>query len=319
MDAHLPTGDRVNATLFPISNEGNTITIRRFARDPWTIVDFIKLGTITSEMAAFIWTCVQYEMNIMVVGGTASGKTSLLNTICALIPPSNRTLTIEDTRELSLPSYMRWNWVGLLTRSQNEEGKGGVEMLDLMVSSLRMRPDRIIVGEIRKSREAEVLFEAMHTGHAVYSTIHADTGAQMLRRLQNLPFNMPPSELSALNLIIVQYRDRRKGIRRTYEISEVVSSGDLLSLNPIYRWKARTDEFVSAKEPLRIMEELNLHTGMSPDEIKKDVDQKKAVLDWMVKRDIRSIEQVGQVMSIYYKRPEDVLKAARKNLPMDKL
>ncbi|RLG19966.1 CpaF family protein [Candidatus Micrarchaeota archaeon] len=319
MDAHLPTGDRVNATLFPISNEGNTITIRRFARDPWTVVDFIKLHTLTSEMAAFIWTCVQYEMNLIVVGGTASGKTSLLNSICALIPPSNRTITIEDTRELNLPSYMKWNWVCLLTRSANEEGKGEVGMLDLMVSSLRMRPDRIIVGEIRKRREAEVLFEAMHTGHAVYSTIHADTGAQMLRRLQNLPFDMPPSELSALNLIIVQHRDRREGIRRTYEISEVVSSGELLSLNPIYRWKARGDEFTRVKDPLRIMEELNLHTGMSPDDIKKDVAEKKKILDWMVKKDIRSIEDVGKVMNVYYKRPKDVLKAARKNLPLSKL
>ncbi|MDO8339585.1 MAG: type II/IV secretion system ATPase subunit, partial [Candidatus Burarchaeum sp.] len=266
MDAHLPSGDRVNATLFPLTTEGNTITIRRFARDPWTIIDFIKLGTLTSEMAAFIWTCVQYEMNIIVVGGTASGKTSLLNTLCALIPPSNRTITIEDTRELNFPSYMKWNWVGMLTRNPNPEGKGEIDMLDLMVSALRMRPDRIIVGEIRKKREAEVLFEAMHTGHAVYSTIHADTGAQMLRRLQNLPFDMPSSELSSLNLLLVQYRDRRKGIRRTYEVSEVVYTSDMLALNTIYKWKPRNDEFNKVREPLRIMEELNLHTGMSPEE-----------------------------------------------------
>jgi flagellar protein FlaI len=319
MDAHLPSGDRVNATLFPLTTEGNTITIRRFARDPWTIVDFIKLGTLTSEIAAFIWTCVQYEMNIIVVGGTASGKTSLLNTLCALIPPSNRTITIEDTRELNFPSYMKWNWVGMLTRNPNPEGKGEIDMLDLMVSALRMRPDRIIVGEIRKKREAEVLFEAMHTGHAVYSTIHADTGAQMLRRLQNLPFDMPSSELSSLNLLLVQYRDRRKGIRRTYEVSEVVYSADMLALNNIYKWKPRNDEFVKTREPLRIIEELNLHTGMSPEETARDIAEKKTILEWMVKRDLRSIEQVGQIMNVYYKRPKDVLDAAKKNLPLGKL
>ncbi|VVC03705.1 Type II/IV secretion system protein [Candidatus Burarchaeum australiense] len=318
MDAHLSSGDRVNATLFPLSTEGNTITIRRFARDPWTIVDFIKNGTLTSEIAAFIWMCVQYEMNVMIVGGTASGKTSLLNTLCALIPPSNRTITIEDTRELNFPSYMKWNWVGLLTRNPNPEGRGEVDMLDLMVSALRMRPDRIIVGEIRKKREAEVLFEAMHTGHAVYSTIHADTGAQMLRRLQNLPFDMPASELSSLNLLLVQYRDRRKGIRRTYEVTEVVYSSDMLSLNSIYKWKPRTDEFAKVREPLRIIEEMNLHTGMSPEEITKDIADKRTILDWMVKRDLRSIEQVGQIMNVYYKRPKDVLEAAKKNAPLGK-
>ncbi|MCX6775600.1 MAG: type II/IV secretion system ATPase subunit, partial [Candidatus Micrarchaeota archaeon] len=176
LDAHLSSGDRANATLFPISTSGNTITIRRFSRNPWTLVDFIDKGmhTLSGEMAAFLWLCMQYEINMLVVGGTASGKTSTLNTLCALIPPSNRTVTIEDTRELSLPKYLRWNWVPLTTRNPNPEGQGGVRMLDLMMTSLRMRPDRIVVGEIRRRREAEVLFEAMHTGHAVCSTMHAD-------------------------------------------------------------------------------------------------------------------------------------------------
>jgi len=154
MDAHLATGDRVAATLYPISTCGDTITIRRFAREPWTIIDFIdpKLNTLSSEIAAFLWQAIQFEMNILVSGGTASGKTSMLNTLCALIPPSSRNITIEDTRELNLPSYLKFNWVPLTTRQPNPEGKGEVKMLDLMVTSLRLRPDRIIVREVRRRR-----------------------------------------------------------------------------------------------------------------------------------------------------------------------
>jgi Flp pilus assembly CpaF family ATPase len=155
MDAYLPTGDRTNATLFPISSAGNTLTIRKFARRPWTITDFIQQKTLSLEMSAFLWLAIQYELNIVIAGGTASGKTSLLNALTCFIPPNHRVLSIEDTREIQLPKFL--HWIPLTTRPPNPEGKGEVTMLHIMINSLRMRPDRIIVGEIRRSREAEVL------------------------------------------------------------------------------------------------------------------------------------------------------------------
>ncbi len=322
LDAHLPTGDRANATLFPISSSGNTITIRRFSRNPWTLVDFIgeKMNTLSEEMAAFLWLCMQYEINILVAGGTASGKTSTLNTLCALIPPSNRTITIEDTRELALPTYLKWNWVPLTTRNPNPEGKGEVRMLDLMMTSLRMRPDRIVVGEIRRRREAEVLFEAMHTGHAVYSTMHADTASQVLRRLTHPPIELPMTELESLQLIVVQYRDRRKEIRRVYEISElVVSSVEAVTLNTLFKWKPRTDSFEKVNESSIVLEDLNLHTGMGSGEIKEDIEEKIRVLDWMKKSGIRSVDDVGAVIGLYYKNPDVVIKAVENNLPLNKV
>jgi len=322
LDAHLSTGDRANATLFPISTSGNTITIRRFSRNPWTLVDFIdkKMNTLSEEMAAFLWLCMQYEINMLVVGGTASGKTSTLNTLCALIPPSNRTVTIEDTRELSLPQYLKWNWVPLTTRNQNPEGHGQVSMLDLMMTSLRMRPDRIIVGEVRRRREAEVLFEAMHTGHAVCSTMHADTASQVLRRLTHPPIELPMTELEALQLIVVQYRDRRKEIRRVYEISEVVVSPvEAVTLNSLFKWKPRTDTFEKVNESTRILEDLNMHTGMNSEDIKQDINEKIKILEWMGASKIRSIDDVGAVIGLYYKSPDVVLKAAENKLPLDKV
>src|SRR3989344_4343278 len=163
LDAHLVTGDSANAVLYPISTKGNTVTIRKFSRDPWTVTDLIKNKTANSQIFALIWIAIQYEMNIIISGGTASGKTSFLNTCLPFMPPNHRIISIEDTRELQAPSFLYW--APLVTRLPNPEGKGEVSMLVLLVNSLRMRPDRIILGEIRKQEEATVLFEAMHTGH----------------------------------------------------------------------------------------------------------------------------------------------------------
>src|SRR6056297_296808 len=205
MDAHLLTGDRVNATLNPISTKGNTITIRKFAEDPWTITKFIKQGTINVEAAAFVWLAIQNEMSVLIAGGTGSGKTSMLNVVSNFFPSNQRILSIEDTRELTLPKNL--HWVPMETRLPNPEGKGGVTMLDLLVNSLRMRPDRILVGEIRRQKEAEVLLEAMHTGHSVYATIHANNADEVITRLTNPPIDIPKPMISSLSLIIVQNRN----------------------------------------------------------------------------------------------------------------
>jgi flagellar protein FlaI len=142
MDATLMTGDRVNATLMPVSSAGNTITIRKFAVKPWTITDFLKGGAMTISAAALVWECVHYEMSAIIAGGTASGKTSMLNVVSNFFPPNQRIISIEDTREIQLPKFS--HWVPMLTRLPNNEGKGGVSMLDLLVNSLRMRPDRFM-------------------------------------------------------------------------------------------------------------------------------------------------------------------------------
>ena len=144
LDAHLPNGDRINATLKPVTAYSPTITIRKFSNDPWTITKFLQTRTMDYNTAALIWLAIHYELSALVVGGTASGKTSCLNVLTSLIPPNQRVISIEDTREIRLPKYM--HWVPMVSRAPNPEGKGGIEMEDLLVNSLRMRPDRIIVG-----------------------------------------------------------------------------------------------------------------------------------------------------------------------------
>ena len=313
LDAHLITGDRSNAVLYPISTKGNTITIRKFARDPWTVTDFIANKTTTDEIFALIWLAIQYEMNILISGGTASGKTSFLNLCMPFIPPNHRLISIEDTRELQLPSFLYW--CPLITRQPNPEGKGAVSMLDLLVNSLRMRPDRIILGEIRRQKEAEVLFEAMHTGHSVYATVHADSIQETISRLINPPIEVPPNLLSAVNLNVVMFRDRRTGIRRTYQIGEFIVSEEsgktTIKPNILYRWKPEADKIVSHASSLRLFEELSRHTGMTQAEINKDLKEKTAILSHMVKNNIRTLEEVGNVMKNYYIDPDAVLKSIK--------
>jgi flagellar protein FlaI len=214
LDAHLLSGDRVNAVLYPVSTKGNTITIRRFSRDPYTIIDLINNKTCDLDVAVLLWLAVEYEMNVIISGGTASGKTVLLNACMPFIPPNHRIISVEDTRELVLPDFLYWT--PLVTRSPNPEGKGAVTMLDLLVNSLRMRPDRIVLGEMRRKEEAMVLFEAMHTGHSVYATMHANSAAETINRLINPPLSVPSNLLNAVNLNFIMFRDRRKGIRRIY-------------------------------------------------------------------------------------------------------
>lgn len=324
MDAHLLTGDRVAATLFPISTAGNTITIRRFARNPWTVAHFCnpQYNTMSKEIAAFIWQAMQYELNVVVAGGTASGKTSVLNTLCSFIPPKQRIISIEDTREISLPEQLHWNWVPLTSRNQNPEGQGEVTMLDLIVASLRMRPDRIVVGEIRKREQAEALFEAMHTGHSVYATMHADTSEQVKRRLIEPPISVPKAEVESLHLVLVQYRDRRRGIRRTLEVAEVLSEASEkaeLELNYLYRWHPRDDVFEKINDSIRVVEDLNLHTGMTPQEISSDLKEKQKILQWMVDNKLYDINKVGQVMHHYYKNPEILHDAIAKKYTADRV
>ncbi|MBR9703188.1 CpaF family protein, partial [Candidatus Woesearchaeota archaeon] len=251
LDAHLDEGDRVNATLMPISTGGNTITIRKFSRDPWTITRLVKYDTISAEAAAWIWMAIHYEMSAIIAGGTASGKTSAMNCLANFFPPNQRIISIEDTREIKLPKFL--HWVPMNTRLANAEGKGKISMGDLLVNSLRMRPDRILVGEVRRQQEAETLFEAIHTGHSVYATFHANNAKQTVERLTNPPISVPPIMLPAISLIIVQFRNRRTGGRRTFQIAEILPDS---TPNVILQYDPKKDKLVTKNKSKAFMDTL---------------------------------------------------------------
>ena len=308
LDAHLITGDRVNATLYPVSMSGNTITIRKFARKPWTITDYIKGKSINTELAALLWFAVQYEMNVLVGGATATAKTTMLNILSSFIPLNQRIVSIEQTREIQLPKY--YQWIPMLVRLPNPEGKGGIEMLDLMINSLRMRPDRLIVGEIRRAGEAEVMFEAMHSGHAVMATMHADTSEQVYNRLTNPPMNIPSVMLDSLNLILVMYRDRKSGIRRVFELAEILpqTKKEPPKLNILYRWDPRSDKIKRVNKSKQFMKKLKIFTHMSDSSVRKDLKSREKILKWMVKHNISDLSLIAEIVSRYNRDPDALLK-----------
>lgn len=310
LDAHLKEGDRVNATLTPISTAGNTITIRRFSRDPWTITRLVKYGTITSEAAAWIWMAMHYEMSAIIAGGTASGKTSALNCFANFFPPNQRILSIEDTREIKLPKFL--HWVPLNTRLPNAEGKGEITMGDLLVNSLRMRPDRILVGEVRRKREAETLFEAIHTGHSVYATFHANTAQEAIERLTNPPIDVPPIMLPAISLIIVQFRNRRTGDRRTFQIAEILPKAEF---NILLQYDTKKDRLVQVSKSKSFFQTLKLFTGMSDKELRDEIEEKKQVIDYLVKNDIIDVDSVGRIIAEYYTDKRNLMRYIKANKP----
>lgn len=295
LDAHLNEGDRVNATLTPISTAGNTITIRKFSRDPWTITRLVKTGTINSEAAAWLWMAIHYEMSALIAGGTASGKTSALNCFANFFPPNQRILSIEDTREIQLPRFL--HWVPLNTRLPNAEGKGEITMGNLLVNSLRMRPDRILVGEVRRKREAETLFEAIHTGHSVYATFHANTAQEAVERLTNPPIDVPPIMLPAISLVVVQFRNRRTGARRTFQIGEILPDA---KVNVLMQYDATKDTLKKVNKSKSFFQTLKLFTGLSEAKLREEINEKKKVIDYLVKQDVQDVDSVGRIMAEYY-------------------
>jgi flagellar protein FlaI len=303
LDAHLEEGDRVNATLLPISTAGNTLTFRKFSRDPWTITKFIKSRSISVEAAAVIWLAIQYEMSAIIAGGTASGKTSALNCFANFFPPNQRIISIEDTREIRLPKFL--HWVPMNTRIKNAEGKGEISMGDLLVNSLRMRPDRILVGEVRRKLEAETLFEAIHTGHSVYATFHANNADQTIERLTNAPIEVPPVMLPAISLVIVQFRNRRTGARRTFQIAEIL---DNAKPNVLMQYDNKSDKLVYKNKSQSLFANLRLYTGMSDSEINQDLKEKQKVLDYLLKNSIDDVDAVGRIMAEYYTNKQNLMK-----------
>jgi flagellar protein FlaI len=183
-------------------------------------------------------------------------------------------------------------------------------MLDLMVNSLRMRPDRIIVGEIRRAEEAQVLFEAIHTGHSVYATLHAETISEALRRLSSPPISLPPVMLESLPLMVTMFRDRRRGIRRVFEVGEVIPSqieNKPPTIQPIYRWSAVNDTMIKLRKPTRLYEMLRTYTSMTDNDIEQTLEQRARVLMWLTEKNINSVESVGRVFAQFARNPDRVL------------
>jgi len=264
VDARLPDGSRVNAIIPPLALNGPTLTIRKFSENPLTVNDLVTFGTLTPNIAMFIKACVESRLNIVVSGGTGSGKTTTLNVLSSFIPEDERIVTIEDAAELQLGQE---HVVRLETRPVNIEGKGAVSIRDLVKNSLRMRPDRIVVGEVR-SGEALDMLQAMNTGHdGSLTTGHANSPRDMLARLETmvlmagmeLPVKAIREQISSAVDLIIQQSRLKDGSRKITHITEVVGmEGEVITLQDIFVFKQRGRD-----EKGRILGEI-IPTGIKP-------------------------------------------------------
>lgn len=308
LDTSLPDGSRVNATYTKdITSRGPTFTIRKFTKTPWTPPQLLAFRTLSPEMLAYLWILVQYKMNLLITGGTSSGKTTLLNAIAFFIPPESRVVSIEDTRELNLP---RENWLPSVVRGATGVGdKGEIDLFTLLRSSFRQNPDYVIVGEVR-GKEAYVLFQGMASGHSSISTMHADSVDTVIKRLETPPIELSPTLMNVLDCVcimthaIVQKQETRK-LREIVEIVDIKSDGIAITNTP-FTWNPNEDAFYFKKNS-KIFEKIGKRYGITLQELNVEFQRRIELLYSLYENKIFNFEQFQNIVNQYYKNKETVL------------
>ncbi len=309
LDGSLPDGSRVNATYTKdITSRGPTFTIRKFTKTPWTPTQLVGFNTLSPEMLAYLWLLIEHKLNILICGGTSSGKTTLLNAIAFFIPPEARVVSIEDTRELNLP---RENWLPSVARTSTGVGSvGEIDLFTLLRSSFRQNPDYVIVGEVR-GKEAFVLFQGMASGHSSISTIHADSVDTVIKRLETPPIDLPPTLLNVLDCVTVMThatvnKQETRKLREIVEIINIQSDGVALTNTP-FVWNASDDNFYFKKSS-RIFEKISRTSGLSLQEIELEFRRRVQLIYKAYQQKIFEFVEFQDLINDYYKKPIEVLR-----------
>ncbi len=313
LDGSLPNGDRVNATYTEdVTSRGPTFTIRRFTKEPWTPIRLMEFKTVSPEILAYIWMLVENKANMLIIGGTGSGKTSFLNAVGFFMPPAARVVSIEDTREINL---YHENWLPAVSRQGvgattiTGEKHGEVSLFDLLKESLRQRPDYIIIGEIR-GKEAYVLFQAMASGHSSYGTMHAESVQTVIRRLQTPPISLSAALIENLDAVafITPAMVNGKESRRLKEINEIIRVPETGApvVNTPFVWNPATDTFLF-KTNSKIFEKIIKRTGMTWEQLLAEFKVRTRLLMELYRRKIFGFKEVAEIIQEYYKTPETVM------------
>ncbi|MEI6797352.1 MAG: type II/IV secretion system ATPase subunit, partial [Methanomassiliicoccales archaeon] len=321
LDGTMQEGHRVQATYSKeVTTRGSTFTIRRFKEKPFTPVDMLKYKTVSPEMMAYIWLGVENGESMIIVGGTASGKTSTLNSISLFIPPAAKIVSIEDTREINLPHE---NWIPSMTRSgigeKDADGHsaGEIDMYDLVRASLRQRPNYILVGEVR-GKEAYVMFQAMATGHSTYSTMHADSVKSMVNRLENPPINCPRILLTALRNVMIQAQVRVGNdlVRRMRQLTEIVGfepeTNELIT-NTVYEWDQATDRFLFKGHSF-LFDKIMEMKSLTQAEMMEEFERRIEIMRYMLAKDLRDHRQIWAITNAYYRDPTRTINRVRREM-----
>ena len=306
LDASLPNHDRLQLSIgSQVTTRGSTLTVRKFREIPFTPIDLINLGTLSVEMAVYLWMAVENGFNILIAGGTASGKTTFLNTISMFIPPNSKIVSIEDTREINL---VHPNWIPSVTRET--EGRGSIEMFDLLRSALRQRPEYLLVGEVR-GQEASTLFQAMATGHITFSTVHADSVESLVKRLTKPPIDVPLMLLDSIDIVALVSMVKEGDIRarRCTNVTEVTGvdfDKGTLKTNVVFRLATGKFQFSGeSKVFLETMEKLN----MSEEQLSAEYARRLRIMNLLREKKISDFYRLSRLLFDYSVRPDEVEKS----------
>jgi archaeal flagellar protein FlaI len=313
VDASLPGKHRLAVCYRrEVTPFGTAFTIRKFTDDPYSIIDLINIGTFSEEMASYIWMCLENRASIMVLGGTAAGKTTALNALACLIKPGSKIITIEETAELNLPLE---NWISLIARQSYGLGGssvGEVALFDLVKTSMRHRPDILVVGEIR-GQEAYVLFQALATGHGGMCTMHAENLDSAVKRLTQKPMEISPAYIPLMNVVLSIQRvhltknNEKRAYRRVITVNEIADYGDY---RIPFRWYPNRDEHVADFETSGMLSSIANRQGVDKSVLIEEIGRRKTVLHWMRERNIRSYKDVAAIIAEYYSRPKQIYEKA---------
>jgi flagellar protein FlaI len=308
VDGSLPDGSRLQATLATdIARRGSNFTIRKFTKEPLTPIHLLMNGTLDVRSLAYLWFAVDYGSSMLVCGGTASGKTTLLNVLSLFIRPDKKIVSIEDTAELQLPHP---HWIPAVARvsisTEGSKGRGEVDLFDLLKESFRQRPDYIIVGEVR-GQEAYILFQQMATGHPSLATIHAEDMPKLMDRLTTPPISLPPSLIGSLDLLVfmarMKYRDNF--VRRVTEVVEMVeydAERNEPIVNRVMKWSSDSDRFETGKSV--VLKKIVARTGMKETDIAEELERRMVVLNWMKENNVTGYQDVNKMINMYYNYPQ---------------
>jgi flagellar protein FlaI len=309
VDATLPDGSRAQLTLgHTVADHGTNYTIRQFADVPYTPVDLLSWGTFSLDQMAFLWLCVENDKNAIFAGGTASGKTTCLNAISLFIPSDAKIVSIEDTREVELPQR---NWIASVTRPAFAPDDGdAIDEFDLLEAALRQRPEYIVVGEVR-GEEGRTAFQVMSTGHTTYTTFHADSVDEVIRRFTTDPINVSKSMFTALDVVCIQRSTRLGGrrVRRNASITEVTRydpENDEITVKDVYRWRADADAFEQPAES-SVLDQIRRERGWSRHRLETALDRRRIVLAYLLTRGITDYAAVAATFQATMRDPATVL------------
>ncbi len=309
VDASLPGKHRLAVCYRrEITPFGTAFTIRKFREDPYSIIDLINIGTFSEEMAAYFWAALENRSSIMILGGTAAGKTTALNSMACLIKPGSKIITIEETAELNLPLE---NWVSLIARQSYGLGGssvGEVALFDLVKTSMRHRPDILVVGEVR-GQEAYVLFQALATGHGGMCTMHAENLGSAIKRLTQKPMEISPAYIPLMNIVFSVQRVHltkdgvKKAFRRVINVNEIADYEDYRTT---FSWQPAKDEHKMNLEDSVLISSMAERQGITKQALIDEINRRKDVLHWMRERNIRSYKDVAAIIAEYYARPKNI-------------